>query len=194
MSIFDNLIQIDSDGNIFLNQWVEWDHISIPNKPDWLRQLLRAIMFFIGHCMKCTVLDGCYFVERIMPEIPLHENCDCNKINIPYDTVKISAKAECDIRKFTEYIFKDETGSKGKNKIFYDLGFNINDSIFLQQEFCKQALNNYLVGNYKLKTLDQKGQRLAIPISLKDITFYSGWIMYPEGLIKNTTPFGGWIK
>lgn len=53
MSIFDNLIQIDSDGNIFLNQWVEWDHISIPNKPDWLRQLLRAIMFFIGHCMKC---------------------------------------------------------------------------------------------------------------------------------------------
>lgn len=21
-----------------------------------------------------------------------------------------------------------------------------------------------------------------------------GWMMYPEGLIKNTTPFGGWIK
>lgn len=25
-------------------------------------------------------------------------------------------------------------------------------------------------------------------------TFYSGWILCPEGKIKNTTPFGGWIK
>jgi len=23
---------------------------------------------------------------------------------------------------------------------------------------------------------------------------YNGWILCPEGKIKNTTPFGGWIK
>ena len=82
----------------------------------------------------------------------------------------------------------------GKNQIFLNLGYDINDSYFLQQEFCKQALNNYLSDNYKLKTLDIRGQRLAIPITLNSRSFYSGWMMYPEGLIKNTTPFGGWLK
>lgn len=24
--------------------------------------------------------------------------------------------------------------------------------------------------------------------------FYSGWLVCPNGYIKNTTPFGGWIK
>jgi len=84
--------------------------------------------------------------------------------------------------------------SKDKNKIFYDLGFNINDSKYLQTEFCKQAKFQYLLGNYILKTLDKRGQRLAIPITLGSVSFYSGWMLYPEGKIKNTTPFGGWIN
>lgn len=25
-------------------------------------------------------------------------------------------------------------------------------------------------------------------------SFYTGWMIYPNGIIKNTTPFGGWIK
>lgn len=58
-----------------------------------------------------------------------------------------------DIRKFTEYVFKNMKDSKGKNKIFYDLGFDINDSGYLQNEYCKQALNQYLLGNYVLKNL-----------------------------------------
>ena len=39
-----------------------------------------------------------------------------------------------------------------------------------------------------------RGQRLAILINLKGTMFYSGWMLYPEGKIKNTTPFGGWIR
>ena len=35
---------------------------------------------------------------------------------------------------------------------------------------------------------------MAIPTTLKGTTFYSGWMLCPEGKIKNTTPFGGWIK
>ena len=74
------------------------------------------------------------------------------------------------------------------------LGFDINDSSYLQNEYCKQALNQYLLGNYVLKNLDRRGQRLAIPTTLNGTTFYSGWMLCPEGEIKNTTPFGGWIK
>ena len=57
-----------------------------------------------------------------------------------------------------------------------------------------QALKNYTNGNYKLKGLDEYGQRLAIPINLKGNLFYSGWMLEPEGRIRNITPFGGWIK
>ena len=58
----------------------------------------------------------------------------------------------------------------------------------------KKALNQYLNGNYVIKNLDRCGQRLAIPVSFNGTSFYSGWLLCPEGKIKNTTPFGGWIK
>ena len=129
-----------------------------------------------------------------MPNFPLHDKCDCKIKSTNYLTVKSKATAECDIRKFTEYIFKDSTKSKGKNQIFYDLGYSVEDSKYLQQEFCRQALESYLTGNYILKNLDMRGQRLAIPIKLGNSIFYSGWMLYPEGRITNNTPFGGWVK
>lgn len=132
--------------------------------------------------------------KEICQKQPNHYNCDCAKNIITTIKVKNSASADCDIRKFTEYIFNDSKDSKGKNKLFHDLGYTINDSVYLRQEFCRQALNQYLLGNYKLKNLDSRGQRLAILINLNGTEFYSGWMLYPEGKIKNTTPFGGWIK
>ena len=50
------------------------------------------------------------------------------------------------------------------------------------------------MGKYLLKNLDSNGQRLAIPITLSGKTFYTGWMLEPEGKIRNTTPFGGWVK
>lgn len=194
MSVFDDLIRIGENGELIFNQWIEWDHFFIPNKPEWFREILRNVMALLGHCMECTSLDGCYLVRKNTPKQPLHDNCDCRKKNITYSKVKESAIAECDIRKFSEYVFKNIKDSKGKNKIFYDLGFNTNDSQYLQNEYCKQALKQYLLGNYVLKNLDKRGQRLAIPTTLNGTTFYSGWMLYPEGKIKNTTPFGGWKK
>ena len=194
MNVFDNLIHMGENGELVFNQWIEWDHFLIPNKPEWFREVLRNIVALFGHCMTCTALDGCYLVARNMPEQPLHDNCDCRKKNTAYSSVKNSALAECDIRKFTEYVFKNVKDSKGKNKIFYALGFDINDSEYLQKEYCKQALKQYLLGNYICKDLDIRGLRLAIPITLRGITLYSGWLLYLEGKIKNTTPFGGWVK
>lgn len=194
MSIFDNIKTVDQNNNIVFNQWIEWAHFLVPNKPDWLREIIRNLNAFLGHCLDCSALDGCYFVEHNMPKMPLHERCDCYKKNLDLLKVKNNVNSECDIRKFTEYIFKDVTGSKGKNQIFYDLGYNIKDSNYLKEEFCKQAVKEYLSGNYLLKNLDRRGQRVAIPINLKNKNFYSGWMICPNGKIKNNTPFGGWIK
>lgn len=74
------------------------------------------------------------------------------------------------------------------------MGYTIEDSEILKEEFEKLALERYLKGNYKLKELDGNGQRLAIPIELKGVKFYTGWMLYPEGFIRNTTPFAGWIN
>ena len=194
MSIFDNLIRIDEKGNLIYNGWIEWDHFLIPNKPEWFREILRNLMAFLGHCLNCTALDGCYLLDNDRPEQPLHEYCHCKKNDVSFAIVKSKSNAECAIEKFTEYVFKNNKDSKGKNKIFYDLGYSIKDSEYLKNEYCRQALEQYLLGNYKLKNLDRRGQRLAIPIILRNSKFYSGWMLCPEGKIRNTTPFGGWIK
>lgn len=194
MGVFDNLIKIGDNGEFIYNQWIEWNHSLIPNKPEWFRELLRSIMMLFNHCMNCSALDGCYLVMNNMPKQPLHDKCHCGKVNIAYSKVENNAKAECDIRKFTEYVFKNTNDSKGKNKIFNNLGYNIDDSQFLQKEYCLQALKQYLLGNYELRNLDIRGQRLALKITLNGVSFYSGWMLCPDGLIKNTTPFGGWIK
>ena len=189
MGVFDNFKEVN--GKIVNNQWIEWVHFNIPNEEDWQRALMQAILRMLGCCDSCVVLDGCYFVERNMPPQPLHERCDCSKINKNITNVKSSIHAECDIRKFTEYIF---SGNKGKKSIFESWGYNIKDSAKLKKEIETQAEKQYSIGNYKLKNLDKQGQRVAIEINLKGNIFYSGWMIYPEGYLKNTTPFGGWVK
>ena len=84
--------------------------------------------------------------------------------------------------------------SKGKQNIFQAWGYSSKDIFVLKDIFEIQAKQNYLDGNYKLKKLDEFGQRLSIPINLNGKVFNSGWMLYPEGKIRNITPFGGWIK
>ena len=191
--MFDGIIQINEKGEIVLNQWIEWDHFLVPNKPEWLREIIRNILAMAKHCLSCTAIDGCYLVKRNMPKQPLHKNCDCKKKRLTYTKVKKDATAECDIRKFTHYIFNKD-GSKGKDKIFYDLGFSIDDSEYLKQEYCQQALQKYLNGDYELKELDKFGLRISISIRLNDVDLLSGWLLKPNGKIRNITPFGGWLK
>ena len=185
MSIFENFEMVDN--YIVNNKWIEWYQNELGG-----RRKIAIISFAIfGHCRTCTNLDGCYFVERNMPPQPLHERCDCCKLNKSITNDKASIHAECDIRKFTEYIF---SGNKGKKSIFESWGYNIKDSAKLKKEIETQAEKQYAIGNYKLKNLYKQGQRVAIEINLKGNIFNSGWMIYPEGYLKNTTPFGGWIK
>ena len=194
MSIFDDIVQIDENGEIYLNQWIEWDHFSIPNKPELERKIMRELMAFLGHCLKCTSLDGCYLLDYKKPEQPLHQNCDCKKINIGFIRVNTNANAELPINKLSKYIFNGKINSKGKQNIFESWGYTINDIEHLKIDIEQQCKDNYLKGNYVLKNLDEYGQRLAIPTNLRGNNFYSGWLLCPEGKIINTTPFGGWIK
>ena len=192
MSIFDGIISVDSNGNVLSNEWKEWIHALIPNSPKVLRDIIRLILMAFAHCLICSSLSGCYFVVRNMPKQPLHINRDCGSKSISYGLVRSKASAECNIDKFLNYIFTDDVKSKGKKKIFENLGYTADDAYILSKEYEKQALENYLSGNYILKSLDLYGQRLAIVIQLNNRSFYTGWMLEPEGKIRNTTPFGGW--
>lgn len=194
MNVFDDLIQIGENGDVQYNSWVEWNHFGIPNKPEGIRNLIRNLMAMLNHCLVCTVIDGCYLLDSNRPSYPLHSYCDCNLIGIRFDKVKGKAKAYMPIEKLTNYIFSGEKNSKGKQALFESWGYSIEDAYFLKEEIEKQARDGYISGKYKMKVLDKFGLRLAIPINLKGHIFNTGWLLCPEGEIKNTTPFGGWTR
>ena len=71
------------------------------------------------------------------------------------------------------------------------------DSQYLQQEFERQSKLAYSVGDYELGLLNGYGQRINIIITLKKknkneyASFLTGWMVYPNGRIDLTTPYGG---
>ncbi len=146
---------------------------------------------FAKHCAMCLNLNGCCFVKDKCPPKPLHANCDCDIIDIP----SITAKVECPIEKIRDYIFSD-LKSNGKKELFESWGYSIIDSEELKNEIEKQAKLLYSVGDYALGKLNDYGQRINVVIELKrknkegSITFRSGWMVYPNGRIILTTPYG----
>ena len=106
-------------------------------------------------------------------------------------------KAICNLSKFNKYIFHPDINvNKGKKALFESWGYDILDSKWLQEEFCRQALDKYSSGEFTLNKLNEYGQRINIEIELPRkngsgiVTFQSGWMVYPNGLIKLTTPYG----
>lgn len=101
-------------------------------------------------------------------------------------------KAECPIGKIKDYIFGEDQEDKTKREIFELLGFTVEDSEYICREYERQALKAYVEGNYKLGTLNWKGQHITIDILLENNgrRYYkgSGWMVRPNGLITNNTP------
>ena len=105
-------------------------------------------------------------------------------------------KRELLIEKFNKYVFVSSL-IDDKKQLFELWGYYIMDSEYLRQEFIKQAKLAYSVGDYELGKLDKYGQRINIVIKLKRkntneyVLFVSGWMVYPNGKIALTTPYGG---
>ncbi|MEG1882082.1 MAG: hypothetical protein RR207_06515 [Clostridia bacterium] len=146
--------------------------------------------------MRLLNLNSCCFPKNNMPTYPLHPNCHCKVEPIG----KVRANAICGLNKFEKYIFnQDLEKNSDKKALFESWGYSIIDSCWLQEELVRQAKEKYANGDFMLGKLDSYGQRINIEIILprKDkidaIRFMSGWIVYPDGVIQNTTPYGGKI-
>jgi hypothetical protein len=109
-----------------------------------------------------------------------------------------SAAAKSQYSKFVPYLF-NTTGiyTHTKEKLFAQWGYTVEDAKWLQVEMERQALEKYLSGEYTLGKLNDKGQRISIRIEIPrktgegTVSFESGWMVYPNGLIQLTTPYGG---
>lgn len=81
-------------------------------------------------------------------------------------------------------------------KLFEDWGYGIMDSEWLIAEYIRQGKEKYERGEFMLHKLDNYGQQINIEIKLprKDkigtVTFTSGWMVYPNGVIELVTGYG----
>ena len=177
---------------LFDANWVKWVHEGTKPAESNLEKSTNVLIGTLSkHCAMCLNLNGCCFVEEKCPPKPLHQNCHCFCVDIP----SIAAKAECPIEKIRDYIFSD-LKSNGKKDLFESWGYSIIDSEELKNVIEKQARLSYSVGEYDLGKLNEYGQRINVVIELKrknkegSITFRSGWMVYPNGRIVLTTPYG----
>ena len=111
------------------NGWIKWFHKGVPDETGNARERARNRLALFRHCKKCTALSGCYFVSDNKPDYPQHpfDDCEIYRVNVMQNRLT----ATCDIRKFTEYIFRLDN-SRGKTYIFEDWGFTIGDSQYLK--------------------------------------------------------------
>ena len=76
-------------------------------------------------------------------------------------------------------------------------GNSVRDSSYLKEEIEKQGLEKYKNGNYTIGLLNEYGQRISIRVELPrkngdgTVSFITGWMVNPNGLIQLNTPFGG---
>ena len=164
-----------------IQPWVEWKHIPTG----------------ITHCPTCLRLDQCWFSAVDMPQLPQHEYCHCTAISVATSQIRSHAHAYSDYGKYDPYLFDPSHFYKhGKDKLCYSWGYTISDCAWLKEEIERQGLEKYVSGQYTLNKLDRNGQRINIVIEIprKDrvgtVAFTTGWMVYPKGNIKLSTPYG----
>ena len=159
------------------DDWIEW--IAQPN--DWQDN--------------CDKFNGCYFIVKQIPKYPQHPNCRCQPKKIAKPIPNITAKATCDISKFTDYLFSDKYDD-GKKELFESWGYTIEDSEYLQQLYISQAIQKYCDGEYQYVGVNDYCAKISITIKLTNQDgieqhINTIWKLKPKGEIELVTPYSG---
>lgn len=164
-----------------IQPWVEWKHLSVGKT----------------HCLTCLKLDKCLFAKNNMPHLPQHDYCHCMALPKSALAVQRQATAESAYSKFDPYLFNTNGAySHGKEALFQSWGYTASDSHWLKMEIERQGLVRYTEGKYILNKLDHNGQRINIVVTIPrkdgrgEVSFTTGWVVYPNGRIKLATPYG----
>lgn len=167
------------------------------------------------HCAKCVVVNECWFknekgkkperfdysgysnkvLEKLKGEDGLyHPHCHCQEIPIEEPTeknVKIVVKEGKIIDFFDrKYGLSDAWGYTSQNKELF------------KKEYVNSVTKKYINGEYSIFKYDEFGFQITIIASVpginekqgKNYRFQTGFMVYPNGKIENTTIFGGKVK
>ena len=181
---------------IYHKQWIALFVVQKSAVPKWVRWTHHSEGK--THCDVCLKLDGCWFLESNAPMWPHHPFCHCTLDPIGYAEVLTDATTYSEYSKFDPYLFNTPgTYTHTKEKLFAQWGYTVDDARWLQAEIERQALEKYRSGEYTLGKLNKDGQRISIRIEIprKDgsgiVSFLTGWMVYPNGSLRLTTPYGG---
>lgn len=116
-----------------------------------------------------------------------HPNCKCKAVN-----GNVSTQVDFPMPKLTKYLFVDSE----KTKMMHKIGYRIEDSEELRKSLVSVIKKTYEEGQYKLGTLDNKGQHVQIDTVLLGKRYHegeihkchSGCVLWPNGKIKVATP------
>ncbi len=168
------------------------------------------------HCVKCVVVNQCWFKNEKdkKPEsfsydkystIDLskmkgimglyHPRCHCKEITIKPPT-EYTLKVVVDDDKIFVDAFRRKFG------IINSWGYTIDDGEVLKKNLIESVTENYIIGNYKIFKYDEFGFQISLQVSVpgvrhkigREYKFITGFMVYPNGKIENTTFFGGKIK
>ncbi len=109
-----------------------------------------------------------------------------------------NSSAESAYSKYDPYLFNTEGKyTHTKEVLFKEWGYTVTDAEWLQNEIEKQTLEKYINEDYKLGRLNDTGQRISTKVEIprknssEMVKFTTGWMVYPNGHIQLTTPYGG---
>ena len=143
-------------------------------------------------CAICVALNDTVFHLANRPRLSRHLHCKCEHMQ----EQELNATLDFDMRKITHYLFVHPS----KAGLIESMGYTIEDALEVYNAIAANALARYAEGDYELDVLNCNGQHIDIEIALHGkrekvghrYEFYTGWIAYPHGKLKNATPFAGW--
>ena len=114
------------------------------------------------HCEECLILDGCWFEDGKTPRWPHHAACHCTLDPINYTVVLAKASTNSDYSKFVPYLFNTlGIHPHGKDKLFAEWGYSVDDARWLQAEMERQARENTFLVNMNLESSISMGSGSA---------------------------------
>ena len=144
-------------------------------------------------CEICVALNKTAYKIINKPEYR-HPNCRCR-----YEIAgNIAVTLDFPKKKITGYMFVNPS----KAKLIRSMGYLPEDADELYRTIAEYAIAKYEKGDYVLGKLDKYGQKINISVKCRGkrekegrtYDFYTGWTVYPNGELKNNTPFARWEK
>ena len=138
-------------------------------------------------CAICVALNKTIFLNDKKPNYS-HPHCKCSFNEVYLNKIKLDLNA----KKIIDYLFQDIN----KYAMMRSMGYDKEDGALIYATIVDAIEREFLLGNYKLKNLDEHGQRIGVFFVLdgkrycegKRYRCHIGCVVYPNGKLHVSSP------